>query len=214
METLKIAIVGDRFLRADVFETAVRAEIDRPLEVVKTDLDWPDVPFHGGNGPAGAEIKEYSGAPDDIGSLLKNADALITHLAPVTAGLLAGSPKLRFVGVSRGGPTNVNMAAAQERGVTVCNVPGRNAAAVAEFTIGQILATVRRITIGHSGLERGVWRGDLYRYDRTGDELCDLTVGILGYSHVGQRVVRLLKPFGCRILICDPYARLTVADAV
>lgn len=214
MDTFKIAVIGDQFLRAQVFEKAIRSELDRPLEFVTEDLEWPDVPFYAGNGPAGNEIREYSGHPDAIRALLSDADALVTHLAPVTADLLATSPKLRFIGVSRGGPTNVNMAAARERGIAVCNVPGRNAAAVAEFTIGQILATLRRITTGHSGLERGIWRGDLYRYDRTGDELCDLTVGILGYSHVGQRVVRLLKPFGCRILICDPYARLTVADSV
>src|SRR5690606_19728105 len=50
-------------------------------------------------------------------------------------------------------------------------------------------------------------------FDRTGDELSDLTVGILGYSHIGQRVARLLKPFGCRIIVCDPFVSLNVYDA-
>lgn len=212
MEPLKVAAIGDQFIRASVFEDAIRAEIARPLEVVTKDLEWPDVPFFQGDGPAGSEIKEYSGKPDDIRAMLSSANALITHLAPVTEDLLDGCPNLRFIGVSRGGPTNINMKAAKARDIVVCNVPGRNASAVAEFTVGAILANIRRITAGHMSLARGVWRGDLYRYEQTGDELSDLTVGLLGYSHIGQRVVRLLKPFGCRILICDPYMKLTLTD--
>jgi D-3-phosphoglycerate dehydrogenase / 2-oxoglutarate reductase len=45
-----------------------------------------------------------------------------------------------------------------------------------------------------------------------GDELSEMTVGIIGYGHVGTRVVRLLKAFGCRILVCDPYVLLAVED--
>ena len=40
-----------------------------------------------------------------------------------------------------------------------------------------------------------------------------MTVGLVGYGHIGTRVVRLLKPFGCRILVADPYVRLDPADA-
>ncbi|MFG6589363.1 2-hydroxyacid dehydrogenase [Sulfitobacter sp. MOLA879] len=214
MDKLKVAVIGDQFITSAVFKTAIKEQVDRPLTIVARDLEWPEVPFFAHDGPAGTEIKEYSGAPADIATLLADADALVTHLAPVTEGLLAASPKLKFIGVPRGGPVNVNIDAARARGVTVCNLPGRNASAVAEFTIGMILANVRRIAEGHAGLKQGVWRGDLYRYDRTGDELCDMTVGLVGYSHIGQRVVRLLKPFGCRILVCDPYVSLTVQDAL
>jgi len=212
MESLKIAAIGDQFITSAVFEAAIRKHIDTPADVMTRDLDWPEVPFFAHDGPAGTEIKEYSGNPADIEEMLAEADALVTHLAPVTRDLLAAAPKLKFVGVPRGGPTNINVEAAREHGVTVCNLPGRNASAVAEFTIGMILANVRRIGVGHAALKTGVWRGDLYRYDRTGDELCDLTVGLVGYSHIGQRVVRLLKPFGCKILVCDPYVPLTVQD--
>jgi len=212
MESLKIAAIGDQFITSAVFEAAIRKHINTPADVIARDLDWPEVPFFAHDGPAGTEIKEYSGNPADIEEMLAQADALVTHLAPVTRDLLAAAPKLKFVGVPRGGPTNINVEAARERGVTVCNLPGRNASAVAEFTIGMILANVRRIGVGHAALKTGVWRGDLYRYDRTGDELCDLTVGLVGYSHIGQRVVRLLKPFGCKILVCDPYVPLTVQD--
>ena len=209
---MNIAVIGDRFLRAKVFEDAIRARVSRPLEIVAKDFDWPDVPFFGNDGPAGSEIREYAGHPDDIRALVQPADVLVTHLAPVTADLLAGCGRLKFIGVSRGGPTNINMEAARARGIVVCNVPGRNASAVAEFTIGAILSNTRLITVGHRDLSAGIWRGDLYRYDVTGEELSEMTVGVVGYGHVGQRVVRLLKPFGCKVLVCDPYVKLTLAD--
>ena len=104
------------------------------------------------------------------------------------------------------------MAAARERGIRVVNTPGRNASAVAEFTIGAILAETRLITRGHESLRKGEWRGDLYRADLTGKELSEMTVGVVGYGHVGTKVVRILKAFGCRILVHDPYVQLSVDD--
>jgi D-3-phosphoglycerate dehydrogenase len=121
-------------------------------------------------------------------------------------------PRLKLIAVSRGGPVNVDMAAARERRIRVVNTPGRNASAVAEFTIGAILAETRMIIRGHESLRRGEWRGDLYRADLTGEELSEMTVGVVGYGHVGTKVVRLLKVFGCRILVCDPYVQLSADD--
>jgi D-3-phosphoglycerate dehydrogenase / 2-oxoglutarate reductase len=104
------------------------------------------------------------------------------------------------------------MKAARERGITVVNTPGRNASAVAEFTIGAILAETRNITRGHDALRKGEYRGDLYRADVTGRELHEMTVGLIGYGEVGRRVVKFLKAFGCRILVSDPYVQLTAED--
>ena len=61
-------------------------------------------------------------------------------------------PDLSMIAVARGGPVNIDMAAARERGVRVVNAPGRNASAVAEFTIGAILAETRLIRAGHEAL--------------------------------------------------------------
>jgi D-3-phosphoglycerate dehydrogenase len=101
---------------------------------------------------------------------------------------------------------------AEELGVLVVNAPGRNASAVAEFTIGAILAETRLMTRGHDALRRGEWRGDLYRADVTGRELSEMTVGVIGYGAIGTRVVKLLKAFGCRVLVADPYVQLSAQD--
>jgi D-3-phosphoglycerate dehydrogenase len=152
------------------------------------------------------------GEPDAIAEFIGRAQVLVNHLAPITGPMLDRLPDLKLIAVSRGGPVNIDMEAARERGVLVVNTPGRNASAVAEFTIGAILAETRLIRAGHEALRQGVWRGDLYRADLTGTELSELTVGLIGYGHIGMRVARLLKPFGCRILVDDPYRELDPAD--
>ena len=122
-------------------------------------------------------------------------------------------PHLKLVAVSRGGPVNVDMAAGRGARRPGGQRAGRNARAVAEFTIGAILAETRLIRAGHEALRRGEWRGDLYRADTTGEELSELTVGMIGYGPIGAQVVRLLKPFGCRILVADPYVQLSPRTA-
>lgn len=210
----KLVIIGDHFMRSDMFEKAIREKCPKAdLDIVRHDLDWPDKPMEHGYAEAGMDgLKEYMGGADETVARIDDAEILVTHLAPLSAAVMARCPSLKFVAVSRGGPVNIDMKAARERGITVVNTPGRNASAVAEFTIGAILAETRLITRGHDALRRGEWRGDLYRADRTGEELSEMTVGVIGYGQIGTRVVRLLKVFGCRILVTDPYVQLSATD--
>ena len=210
----KLSIVGDLFMLSDMFERAIleRCRLFE-IDIRKHDLQWPDVPMEHGYAVAGMDgLKEYLGTADEAVALVGDAEILVTHLTPLSAGIMDRLPKLKFVAVSRGGPVNIDMKAARERGITVVNTPGRNASAVAEFTIGAILAETRNITRGHDALRRGEWRGDLYRADLTGEELSEMTVGLIGYGEVGSRVVKLLKAFGCRILVSDPYVQLSAED--
>lgn len=212
--TRKLAIIGDLFMLSEMFERAVRERCRlHDLDIRKHDLPWPDTPMEHGYAVQGMDgLKEYMGTADEVVDLTGDAEMLVTHLAPLSAGIMDRLPHLRFVAVSRGGPVNIDMQAARERGIVVVNTPGRNASAVAEFTIGAILAETRNITRGHDALRRGEWRGDLYRADLAGEELCEMTVGLIGYGEVGRRVVKLLKAFGCRILVCDPYVQISAED--
>jgi D-3-phosphoglycerate dehydrogenase / 2-oxoglutarate reductase len=210
----KIAIIGDLFMKSDIFEQAILAACPgADLAISGHDLPWPDEPMEHGYERAGLDgLKEYMGSPEEVVALTGDAEVLVTHLAPLSAGIMERLPGLRFVAVSRGGPVNIDMGAARDRGIRVVNTPGRNASAVAEFAIGAILAQTRNITRGHEALREGHWRGDLYRADRTGRELSEMTVGVIGYGAIGTRVVRLLKAFGSRILVSDPYVQLSAAD--
>jgi D-3-phosphoglycerate dehydrogenase / 2-oxoglutarate reductase len=209
-----ISIIGDRFMLSDIFEQAILARCKGyDLAIRKHDLSWPDVPMEHGYAVQGMDgLKEYLGSADETVALVGDAEIAVTQLAPFSAAIMDRTPKLKLIAVSRGGPVNIDMKSAKDRGIKVVNTPGRNASAVAEFTIGAILAETRNITKGHDALRRGEYRGDLYRADVAGRELSEMTVGVVGYGEVGRRVVKYLKAFGCRILVNDPYVQLSADD--
>jgi len=212
MSRRTIAVIGDRFMRAAAFTDALDG-VAAAARIRTLELPWPDEPMRHGYVDGGLPgLKEYMGDPDEIAAFVDDAEILVNHLAPVTGAMLNRLPTLRVIAVSRGGPVNIDVAACKARQIRLVNTPGRNASAVAEFTIAAILAETRLIRAGHEGLRQGVWRGDLYRYDRTGTELSEMTVGLIGYGFIGTRVVKLLKPFGCTILVADPYKTLSEDD--
>jgi len=213
--TTKIAIIGDRFMLPEVFQREIEAVNGIGLDIRSMANDWPDEPVEHGYAPGhtganGMEgLKEYIGDADEICEFIDDAEILVTHLAPLSEAMLQKLPDLKLVAVSRGGPVNVDMQATRKSGVTVVNAPGRNASAVAEFTIGAILAETRRIRVGHETLRQGQWRGDLYRADQTGRELKEMTVGLIGYGQIGTRLTSMLMAFAPRILVADPYVNLS-----
>lgn len=207
----KIAVAGDRFMRPDFFSEALSRRAaesggNLTLDIRVLESPWPDAPMTLSD-PRFPEIREFIGEPDEVADFIGDAEVLVNHLAPVTSEMLEKLPMLKLIAVARGGPVNIDAAAAARRGIPIVQAPGRNASAVAEFTIGAILCETRRIRAGHESLRRGEWRGDLYRADITGDELCDLTVGIVGYGQVGKLLAKLLLPFECRLLVADPCAK-------
>jgi D-3-phosphoglycerate dehydrogenase / 2-oxoglutarate reductase len=209
----EIAIIGDRFMLPYVFQEKIEAVCGNGHTIRTIESAWPDEPMEHGYTVNGLDgLKEYYGKPDDVVEFIGAAEIMVTQLAPLSAGMMDQLPALRLVAVSRGGPVNIDMKAARERGITVVNTPGRNATAVAEFAIGAILAETRMIRRGHEALRQGVWRGDLYRADLTGRELNEMTVGVIGYGNIGTKVVRLLRAFGTKVLVCDPYVQLSAED--
>ncbi len=214
MNRRQIAVIGDRFMKPEAFLEALGPIAGEGSELRSLELPWPDEPMRHGYVDGGLPgLKEYMGEPEEIIRFVDGAEILINHLAPITGGMLDRLKHLKLIAVARGGPVNIDIAACHERGVTIVNAPGRKTSAVAEFTIGAILAETRLIRAGHEALRKGEWRGDLYRADLTGTELSELTVGLIGYGFIGTKVTRLLKPFGCRILVADPYKTLSPEDA-
>lgn len=209
---LTIGIIGDGFMQPRLFEAALKARMpDRDLRFRLLELDWPLRVKSTKYDPT-LPVGEFVGRPEDYFGFLSDLDILVTHLAPITAQSLDHAQKLRLIAVSRGGPVNIEMAAARARGIQVVNTPGRNASAVAEFTVASLLAETRNLIRGHLAVAGGTFGRSFYHYDNTGPELCELTVGIVGYGDIGTRVARLLQPFGCQIVIYDPFKELTEAE--
>ncbi|MEU0048555.1 2-hydroxyacid dehydrogenase [Streptomyces sp. NPDC006184] len=199
---VRVVAAGDHFVLPSLITRALAEETD--VETRELTLGWPLEPF----GPVG-EVSEASDAEEELIGALAGAQVLVTQMGPVTERVLEACPALRLVVVCRGGPVNVNLDAARRHGVRVCFAPGRNAAATAEFTVGLLLAALRRIPQAHDLLARqGSWAGaTYYTYEHSGLELEDLPVGLVGYGAVGSRVARVLCAFGARVMVYDPYVR-------
>jgi len=205
---MKIAIVGDAFVHATFFTNALTEHFQRAallsdnetLLFATMQTGWPDTPQINND-----EIGEYVGDFDEIVALAEDADVLMTHVGPLTSAMLQRLPKLQIIGCCRGGPVNINVAAATARGIPVVNAPARNAQAVIEFTLGMILTARRGIAPAHKALSQGTWQGELYRYERTGHELQGQTIGLVGFGAIAQGLIPYLRPFNLRILAFDPY---------
>lgn len=200
---LRIAVIGDRFITAELVIEAIRTQLEPssgPATVRTMQLEWPeDTPI--GN----EEVQEFVGDPAAIASFVGDAQVVVTQVAPISRQLIEGAPDLQIIAVARGGPVNVNVAAATARGIPIAFAPGSNAQAVAEFTMGLLLAESKHITRAHNALAQGNWRVDGYHYKHAPSELRGQTVGIIGFGNVGQLMMPYLLAFGLRVLVFDPY---------
>lgn len=205
MAAVRVLCAGDRFISARMLADAAAAAIG-DADPVPYESAWPDEPFRDVDG-----VREAAGQPNRLGELAAAADVLLTHLAPVTADVLRAGSGLRVVGVTRGGPVNVDLAEATRRGIPVIYLPGRNLNAVAEFVIGVMIASCRSIAAAAGELSGGTWDARWFRYDLTGPELGSSTIGLVGLGAVGSRVATLLRAFGATVLGTDPFTSAEAA---
>jgi D-3-phosphoglycerate dehydrogenase / 2-oxoglutarate reductase len=200
MTTRKALAAGDRFVLSRLIVEALQREAGNALNLSTLDLPWPIEPF----GHV-AEVEEASGTEEQMVEVVGGIEVVVTQMAPLTSRVLESADALRLIVCTRGGPVNVNVEVASEKGVPVCYAPGRNAAAAAEYAMGLILSAMRRIQEAHSTLSSGQWRGDFYAYEECGIELDGSTVGLVGFGAIGRRVARVLVAFGAEVLVYDPF---------
>lgn len=147
--------------------------------------------------------------PEELIALLEDtgADALISEHDEITAKVLYANPHLKFVGICRGTPSNIDMDVATELGIPVFNTPARNAQAVAEMFIANVITLMRNTLPAIAWLEGKNWgEGAHTSYLQfKGNELAGKKVGMVGFGAVGQYIARMLKNFPAQIYYYDPY---------
>jgi D-3-phosphoglycerate dehydrogenase len=142
--------------------------------------------------------------PADLEDLIREVEIAAVHICPVSREMIDRAKNLRIISTARGGIENIDVAAATERGIAVLNTPHHNAEAVAEYTVGLMLAETRNIGRSHHELKNGTWR-EYYPNTEFIPELNDSTIGIAGYGRNGRLVVQKLKSFATKVLVHDPY---------
>lgn len=139
-------------------------------------------------------------SPEAVRPHLEDADALISRRLIVDAKLLDAAPRLRLILKPGSGIDEINTQEAARRGIAVLNTPGVNAPAVAELTVGLMVALTRQVAAHHARLR------ETRRWEREeGTELCGKTLGVVGVGHVGSRVARVAQALEMLVLGCDPY---------
>ena len=141
-------------------------------------------------------VMEPGLAADDLPSRIAEFDGLVVRSTEVKRAVFEAADRLELVIRAGAGTNTIDTEAAASRGVFVSNVPGRNAAAVAELTMGLLLALDRRIADNVADLRSGHW--DKQRYSKA-NGLLGSTMGIIGLGSVGFAVADRAAAFGIHV---------------
>lgn len=149
------------------------------------------------------ESRVYGYTPDDeIADKIGDANAVICNKCPITREVFEKCPNLKYVGLFATGYNNVDIAAANEHGAAVCNVPGYSTMAVAQHTFAFILNHFNKTAEYAATVARGDWVNyKLFSYFYIPvTELSGLTMGIVGYGEIGKRTAEIARAFGMNVI--------------
>jgi D-3-phosphoglycerate dehydrogenase len=179
---------------------------------------------------AGWFVEERVLTEDELVNLVKDKEVFITSYDNVTRKVIEAGNKLKLIACTRANPVNIDIKAANERGVKVIYTPGRNSDTTAEFTIAMMLCIARKIPMMYQDLKNGKFLSDNKVESKTinglkqdvtwalggdspyilykGVQLHGKALGIIGYGNIGKKVGNIAKAFGMNLLIYDPYAQI------
>jgi len=164
------------------------------LAVFQTEPDW--------------QIVTHDQIKNGLAAEIADADGLVVRSAvQADDALMAAAPKLRVIGRAGVGVDNIDAEAATRRGIVVMNTPGANAIAVAELTLGMMLALARQLPKANSTMHDGKWE----KKSLQGVELRGKKLGVLGLGRIGLEVARRARGFGMEVIGHDPFVSASIA---
>ena len=154
--------------------------------------------------------------PDEVLARARDAELVLTNKTIVDRTAIAALPKLRYIGVLATGYNIVDVQAAREQGIPVCNVPEYGTPNVAQATFALLLELTNRVGHHAQTVRDGRWcdSPDFCYWDFPQVELAGLTMGIVGLGRIGQAVARIATAFGMGVLAFDQFPPAVVPDGV
>ena len=220
---MKIFVQGDRYFQPEVVIPRMEKNLEDLMDRIEFDsvkLPYPidHLELRDGESiPSGMAwdqnldedygsqgVREYYGRNDTLKGLLKDAEILVIHGAALPASVIDEAQKLKLICGMRGGPVNIALDYAKSKGILCCNSPGKNAEAVAEYTVAFILSHIRHIAEGVKGIGEDQYIQRYGDYDVLGYELAGRTIGLVGFGRIAQRLCSILLAFGMKVLAYDP----------
>jgi len=146
---------------------------------------------------------------DELIGMVADVGGIIAGTEPITAKVMENAPNLKHISRVGVGLDNVDLVAAEQRGIKVSYTPDAPAPAVAELTIGLMLSLLRNIHVANSAMHQGKWN----RY--FGRRIAEVTIGVIGVGRIGARVLRRMHGFGTpRVLVNDLLADQSLSRAI
>jgi len=136
-----------------------------------------------------------------------NIEGIIAEIDEVNANVIENSPLLNFIGICRANPVNVDIDVANKKNIPVFNTPARNAQAVTELLISNLISFYRNIIPSNTFVRENYWTESNTRpyLKFRGNEVAGKTIGFVGFGAVGQTVANILKNFPSDIQYYDPF---------
>ncbi|MGI8650358.1 MAG: 2-hydroxyacid dehydrogenase [Rubrobacter sp.] len=202
---MKVLCAGDLFLSSGEFREALEKEFGGDSSPEVREVMWAGEKAEDQHHLQ--QIMEVDGpeavpTPDEIVEAVGDAELIAVHFAPIPRAVLEAGPNLKAVVVARAGYENVNVEAANELGIAVINLVGRNAPAVAEQAIALMLAETRDIARVDRGIREGKWPKE---FPQTPYDLHGRTVGLIGFGEVAKQLAPRILGFEVDLIVYDPY---------
>ncbi|TDB39553.1 MAG: phosphoglycerate dehydrogenase [Actinobacteria bacterium] len=152
---------------------------------------------------AGLDVDVKTGlAEDEIVAIIADYDAMVVRSATkATRPIIEAAAKLKIIGRAGVGVDNVDVVAATERGIVVCNAPTSNIVSAAEQTITLMLASARNTPQANASMHAGKWERSKF----TGTEVYEKTLGVVGLGRIGTLVAERARGLGMKLVGYDPY---------
>lgn len=154
------------------------------------------------------ELTVYDRTPaDQIIPRIGDADAVIVNKVPITRETLEKCPGIKYIGVLATGYNVVDIAAAKERGIPVCNIPTYGTTAVAQFVFALLLEICHHVSAHSDAVKAGAWTAcpDFCFWNYPLIELAGKTMGIIGFGRIGQNTAKIAVALGMKVLAYDEY---------
>ena len=150
---------------------------------------------------------------DEIVSHIGSAEIVITNKTPLSEQIFDRCPSIRYIGVLATGYDIVDVKAAAERGIPVCNIPSYGTEAVAQYAAALLLEVSCRVGHHDRAVHEGRWeKGEWCFWDYPLIELLGKTIGIIGYGRIGKAFGRIASAMGMHVLAYNRHGKPGTTD--
>ena len=167
------------------------------------DLSWDGLSQFG-------DLTIYEHTPIElISERISDADIVLVNKIEFSAAIMDGCKNLKYIGELATGYNNIDIKAAKERGITVCNIPAYSSPSVAQHTFALLLELCMHTGLHSNGVMAGKWNEcpDFCYWETPLIELSGKTMGIIGFGQIGKAVAKIAVSFGMKVIACAAHPR-------